>query len=287
MREIYSVSTLQGLVLDSFRTEVNAFKPGNVNRFTDGHGMTSDDFLLSAELVTPLLCDRNLSVGQRILESVKITRQKVGTNTNLGMLLLFAPIIIAAERMHEKTVAALQQQLQGILLSVDTYDSRLIFQAIKEANPGGLGQSSKYDVVLNPDCELFVAMTVASERDTIARQFTTGFQDIFQTGLNVIKEFTLRWNSVEWAAVACYLTFLANIPDSHIVRKYGIQTAEQVRKKAVIIAEQFKKNDNPEDAQVALFRFDRDLKETQINPGTSADLTAASLLVYGLIKSRC
>ncbi|MGH8119912.1 MAG: triphosphoribosyl-dephospho-CoA synthase, partial [Gammaproteobacteria bacterium] len=258
-------------------------KPGNVNRFSDGHGMTRDDFLHSAKVVTPYLCDRSLSVGRRIQESVKVTQQQVGTNTNIGMLLLYAPIIVAAEKMQEQSIAALQHHLQHTLFSIDKSDSILVFQAIKTANPGGLGHSTKYDVVLNPDCELLAAMEVASDRDSIARQFTSAFQDVFETGVNVIKEFTLRWNSVEWAAVACYMTFLATFPDSHIARKYGGRTAEQVKQKAVIIAEQFKKNDNPENAHGTLFQFDRELKDTHINPGTSADLTAASILVYGLI----
>jgi len=285
MRELYGVSRLQEIVLFSFRTEVNALKPGNVNRFADGHGMTCDDFLLSAKLVTPILCDRRLSLGQRVLESVKITREYVGFNTNLGMLLLFAPIICAGERLLVKSIAAMQHQLHNTLLSIDKSDSKLIFQAIREAQPGGLGQSAKYDVLLNPDCGILEAMTVASDRDSIARQYTGCYQDVLEIGLNVIKKFTIRWNSVEWASVACYMTFLATIPDSHIARKYGSRTAEEVRKKADIIAEQFKKNDKPEDAQDALIEFDRELKDTRYNPGTSADLTAASLLVFGLINS--
>lgn len=285
IQEQSRLSTLQEIVRNSFLTEVNALKPGNVSRFADGHGMTRNDFLLSAQLVTPILCDQRLSVGQRILESVKITRQQVGANTNLGMLLLFAPLIYTAEKTNDRAIAALQYKLRDILLSIDRSDSRLIFQAIREANPGGLGQSTKYDVTLNPDCELFEAMVVASDRDSIARQYTSGFQDIFTMGLGVIKYYTARWNSVEWASVACYLTFMSALPDSHIARKFGSQVAEQARQKAIVIAELFKKNDNPENALGALLEFDREFKDTHINPGTSADLTAASILVYGLVKS--
>ena len=278
-------SSLQEIVRDSFITEINALKPGNVSRYADGHGMTASDFLLSADLVTPILCDTRLSLGQRILESVKITRTQVGTNTNLGMVLLFAPLVITAENITDRSIAAMQYKLRNILSIVDKSESSLIFQAIREANPGGIGHSKKFDIYTNPDCTLLEAMAVASERDTIARQYTSGFHDVFSTGLTVIKDFTVRWNRVEWAAVACYLTFLSAMPDAHIVRKYGFDIAEQVINKATEITERFKKNDNPENAVEALLEFDRDLKGRNINPGTSADITAASILVYKLVDS--
>ena len=273
------------MVRDSFLTEINALKPGNVSRQADGHGMTANDFLLSADLVAPIMCDTRLSIGQRILESVKITRTQIGMNTNLGMILLFAPLIISVENIIDRSVAAMQNKLRLVLTSVDKTDSSLIFQAISKANPGGLGQSSKFDVHTHPDCTLLDAMAVASERDTIARQYTSGFNDIFTTGLTVIKDYTARWNSVEWASVACYLTFLSTIPDSHITRKYGTGIAEQVLKQATVITERFIKNNRPENAVDALLEFDRDMKGRRINPGTSADMTAASILAYKLVES--
>lgn len=274
------------LVLSSFLMEVNALKPGNVSRYASGHDMTIDDFVLSAELVSPILSNNNLSLGERVLQSIKITREKVRCNTNLGMVLLFAPIIMAAEKTGSNSDIALQNNLKTLLETIDKTDSRLIFQAISEANPGGLGHSDKYDVNLLPDCSLYDAMAEAQERDFIAKQYVTGFSDIFTSGLDCIKEFTSRWNSVEWATVACYLTFLANFADSHIVRKFGIQTAEQTRTKAIAVAKQFKQHTNPDNAIPALLEFDKELKNLNINPGTSADLAAASVLVYKLVSKR-
>ena len=277
---------LDEIVLSSFLTEVNALKPGNVSRYADGHGMTINDFVLSAELVSPILCDQNLSLGERILQSIKITGENAGCNTNLGMILLFAPIIMAAEKTGFRSDIALQNNLKTLLETVTKIDSRLIFQAIREANPGGLGQSDKFDVNLLPDCSLQEAMAAAQQRDFIAKQYVTGFSDIFTTGLDCIKEFTSRWNRVEWATVACYLTFLADFADSHIVRKFGEQVAEQTRIKAIAVATKFKQHTNPDNAVTALLEFDRELKNLNINPGTSADLAAASLLIYELSSTR-
>ena len=85
----------------SFIGEIEAFKPGNVSSYADGHNMTAEDFLISAEVSAPLLCEKNLGLGARILNCVKATKKSVSCNTNLGMLLLFAPIIMAAELGYE------------------------------------------------------------------------------------------------------------------------------------------------------------------------------------------
>ena len=273
---------LEPLVLRSFITEVNALKPGNVSRYKDGHGMTSDDFIRSAELVTPVICNPGLTLGERILQSVRLTMTSVGCNTNLGMLLLFTPIICAVQEIRPFKFVALQNTLSVILKSLDIEESRLVFQAIAEANPGGLGESKKYDVHSQPGCTLMEAMVVAQNRDFIAKQYVTGFADVFLTGYPCIKEFTRRWNSVEWAAVGCYLTFLGTFTDSHIARKYGLEVAGKIKAGAAKVAEQLNNNDNPGDAKQALLEFDRELKNANINPGTTADLTAASVLLYEL-----
>ena len=88
---------IESAVMASFIGEIEAFKPGNVSSYADGHNMTAEDFLISAEVSTPLLCEKNRSLGVRILNCVKATKKSVSCNTNLGMLLLFTPIIMAAE----------------------------------------------------------------------------------------------------------------------------------------------------------------------------------------------
>lgn len=273
---------LEPLVLRSFITEVNALKPGNVNRYADGHGMSCDDFVRSAQLVTPLLCNPDLTLGQRIQQSVHITKIKIGFNTNLGMLLLYTPIIMSAQTIQPFKFAALQNTLSEMVNNIKADDSALVFQAIAEASPGGLGQSKKYDVNLQPDCMLIEAMAEAQNRDLIAKQYVTEFADVFLTGYPCIKEFTRRWNSVEWATVGCYLTFLGTFIDTHIARKYGLGVAAKIKARAAKVAEQFNKNDNPGDTKHVLLEFDKELKNSNINPGTTADLTAASLLIYEL-----
>lgn len=266
----------------SFVGELEAFKPGNVSRYADGHDMTYQDFLTSAEVSVPLLCQADRGVGQRILESVKATREAVGCNTNLGMLLLFAPIIAAAESGF-KSENDLHSQLGIILNSLTQEDAELVFEAIRIANPGGLGDVEAHDVKQQkPGCSLIEAMTVASSRDSVALQYSTGFHDVFELGLTNIKCFVKLWNSVKWAAVSCYMTYMSSIRDSHIQRKYGQEIAEQIRIKSGVVAKKFKNSIDPESCIGLLGDFDEELKAKNYNPGTSADLTAATLLVYNL-----
>ena len=277
------VSDLQDAVMSSFITEVNSLKPGNVSCYSEGHDMIVDDFIKSAELTSPILCDQTLSVGERVLEGVRATMSEVGCNTNLGMLMLFAPLVRAAEL----GIASLQSNLGVVLRGLDVKDTSCIFEAIHHASPGGLGESEKYDVnkKLEIGTTIQKAMAEAKNRDLIAKQYVTGFIDIFSLGLICIEDFAVRWNSVEWAAVACYIRFMAEFPDSHIRRKYGLDVAEQIKINAAPIAKAFQGKNSPEDAAGMLMKFDEELKIKSVNPGTSADLTAASLLVYYLIKT--
>ncbi len=78
-------------------TELRALKPGNVHRFGDGHAMTVADFEASAEAIAAVFAQPGLTVGARILQSVLATQAAVGCNTNLGIVLLCAPLAEAAQ----------------------------------------------------------------------------------------------------------------------------------------------------------------------------------------------
>jgi triphosphoribosyl-dephospho-CoA synthase len=274
-------SQLEAAVLASFRGEIEAFKPGNVSVYAEGHDMTVKDFLVSAEVSTPILCQAGIGLGQRVLDSVKATRAAVRCNTNLGMLLLFVPIIMAAESDFND-ISSLRHNLEIILDSLTQTDADQVYEAIRIANPGGLGSSDSQDVNNKPDCSLKYAMELASQRDSIALQYTNNFKEVCEMGFDSIKCFDNSWNSVKWAAVSSYLMFMSSFADSHIQRKYGVQIAEKVRKKSEVITEKFHKASEPE-AELGLLRgFDEELKADGYNPGTCADLTAATILVYTL-----
>ena len=273
---------LKQAVMTSFEGEIEALKPGNVSVHADGHGMSVNDFLLSARVATPALCAAGVGVGRRILEGVTATRAAVACNTNLGMLLLFAPIIKAAEQGFAGEYQ-LRDQLEATLTGLTAQDAVDVFAAIRLADPGGLGEVEAHDVREAPGCSLLQAMASAADRDSVALQYGNNFAQVFEMGLGGIKYFAKRWNHVEWATVACYLTFLSSLPDSHIQRKYGRRAAENLAAKAKDLTAEYREATDPAACIGLLQNFDRELKIKKYNPGTTADLTAASLLVYNLL----
>ena len=276
----YTPAAIRDAVLTSLIGEVDALKPGNVHRFASGHGMRYEDFISSAEVSVEPLCEPGARPGRRVLRAVEATRKAVGTNTNLGILLLYAPILKACETSPGP--AALHDCLSEVLGALHNADAVDVFAAIRLAQPGGLGESERHDVSREPDCSLLEAMQEARDKDRVARQYVNGFAEIWTAGLPWLREFRGRWNSVEWATVGCYIRFMAEYPDSHVQRKFGADVAERVRRRSADVLKRFEKKKEPGSAVAMLLEYDKELKDTGINPGTSADLTAASLLLYHL-----
>ncbi|WP_237358649.1 MULTISPECIES: triphosphoribosyl-dephospho-CoA synthase [Rhizobium] len=264
--------------LDACRAEIDALKPGNVHRFADGHRMTADQFIQSAAVSSLSVTEPLASVGQRVLRAVTATRNSVGTNTNLGILLLCAPLAKAAE----STSSDLRKGLTQTLDEMDADDARDVFAAIRLTGPGGLGSAEKHDVKDEPTVSLVTAMAMAADRDAIARQYTNGFEDIFTGGLSEWREVAARGEQDMWPTIFVYLYFLSSFPDSHIGRKYGTDLAAEIAKEAVTIRRQVMDETRLPVREEILLDFDRRLKHRNINPGTSADLTVATLFVCNM-----
>ena len=257
--------------------ELDAPKPGNVHVFADGHRMTAAEFERSAQAAAGPLTAPGARVGLRILRAVEATRAAVGTNTNLGIILLCAPLAAAAE--HQP--ADLRGALTELLENLDVADAELAFRAIALASPAGLGQVEHHDVRAPATVTLAAAMAAAAGRDRIAHQFSTGFADIFDRGMARRDAVAARWADPRWATLAVYLGFLGDFPDSHIVRKYDAAVAEDVRRTAQLFERRLR-HEEPEGLLADLLAWDRSLKQRALNPGTSADLTVATLFAHRL-----
>lgn len=247
-------------------TELSALKPGNVHIHAPGGAGTVAQFRRSARAAAPFLGRRGLSVGQRILGAVAATRKAVGANTNLGIVLLAAPLCHAALQARGR---ALRDALARTLASLTVGDARLAFRAIALANPAGLGRRRALDVRERPGATLLAAMRLAARRDRVARQYATGYADVFAIGVRLLERSP---QPIEAAASRLHMAFLRQFADSHIARKHGTAVAAGVRREARAIA----------DTRAALLRFDRSLKRRGLNPGTTADLVVASLLAWRL-----
>jgi triphosphoribosyl-dephospho-CoA synthase len=152
--------------------EATARKPGNVHRYRDFDDLSYTDFLLSAAAIAPVLEKApQQAIGQTVLECVRATRAVVATNSNLGIILLLAPLAAVAEE-HLRTGA------RRVLEALNAEDARQVYEAIRLAKPGGLGRVPQEDVHAEPTRPLRDIMALAAERDHVARQYANGFREV-------------------------------------------------------------------------------------------------------------
>lgn len=265
--------------------ECVARKPGNVNRNHDFPEVGLNDFLLSASLVGPILSSAGRrGVGAAIYSSCAETRARVGTNTNLGLILALAPLAAVPDGKP------LRDGVGRVLANLDRDDSKWAFQGIAMANPGGLGSAAEQDVRLPPSATFLEAMSLAAGRDSIARQYATAYADLFDIALPTLGGGLQETGTLEGAIVLLHLHLLTLMPDTHIARRAGIKEAEEASSRAGTVA----RAGWPKRAEgwKALREFDAWLRApgAKRNPGTTADLVGATLyiaLVEGLLGLPC
>jgi triphosphoribosyl-dephospho-CoA synthase len=252
--------------------EVTARKPGNVHRFLDFTDLHFVDFLLSATAIAAPL-DRAVeqSLGATILAAVEATREVVTTNTNLGMILLLAPL--AAVR---RTVE-LAEGVERVLAATTRDDAREAYRAIRLARPGGLGQVPEQDIAADPSVTLREAMTLAADRDQVGLQYANGFHQVLNEALPMIRTSLSDGQPLETAILTAFLGMLARHPDSLIVRKAGLEKARLVMTRAAEVLDA----GWPEKpgSHGLLESFETWLRGCggKLNPGTTADLITAAL----------
>ncbi len=259
--------------------ELDALKPGNVHRYGEGHGMSVADFETSARVAAPYLAEADSSVGLRIRHAIEATARAVGQNTNLGIVLLCAPLASAALASGG---GDLRKCLATVLETLTVEDAKDTYAAIRLAKAGGLGTVEKHDLGLEPKVTLLEAMREAEARDRIAWNYTHEYADIFVTGIPRLKQGRARYGAHEWAVTDLYLSLLAKIPDTLIARKFGVKAAAQVTENAYKTLKAFVEAETAEARVDALLTFDKALKDRDLNPGTTADLTVATLFASSL-----
>lgn len=273
-------NALRAAYLEACELELRAFKPGNVSVHSEGHAMTVEDFRRSAEVSAPFLCDEQLSLGEKIYLAVKATRETVGCNTNLGIVLLSAPLMQAFQSVRGGE--SLRRAVQRLLEGTSRADADWVYRAIRMAQPGGLGEASEQDVRHAPEVTLLEAMRLAEHRDRIAWQYTHSYMDIFDFAIPRYHTMLFHWGNEEWAAVAVFVGLLERIPDSHIERKFGTRYTRMVAGRMAQIEETLSNSETPQQAIRLLQEVDGEFKSCGINPGTTADLTVACLLAVRL-----
>ena len=272
-------------------TEVSIPKPGNVHRGVDFEDMTFLDMATAAVAIQPAmdLATGEVGVGKTVLAAVSATQDAVGKNTNLGTVLLFTPLAMAANTLGPGSELArrdpgdLREAVREILASTDTEDVRLVYKAIRLAKPGGLGSVDDADVHSDDPADapkdLLQAMRLAEDRDLVARQFTSDFETVFVEVVPAIQDRIASGMRAELATIAAHVSLMASYPDSLIARKCGDSIAQESSVRAQKVAD-LERTDHD--------GWLRDLSELDFwlrsdahrrNPGTTADLIAAGIFV--------
>ena len=253
--------------------EASARKAGNVHPEAHFEHLTYNDFVRSGQVVAPILSQAAVrGVGPTILDAVHATRSVCEHNTNLGIVLLLAPL--AAVPVNCLTTDG----IANVLNNLTRADSDAVYEAICVAAPRGLGDAEAEDVSASPTGNLVEVMTLAADRDLIAAQYATGFSLVIESAsrLQALNLFPDRWES---AILQLQLEVMSRHPDTDIGRKCGLAEAvESAARAGEVLDAGFPANTN---GQQRFTAFDAWLREhgSLRNPGTTADLITASLFV--------
>ncbi len=256
--------------------EVSAAKPGNVTPAHDFGDMRFEDLVASALAIGPAIGDAGTAgVGATVHRAIEDTRRHVATNTNLGIVLLFAPLACAAATGS----GSLRERLHEVLAALTVADAEDVYAAIRLARPAGLGEAREQDVREAPTVTLRQAMALAAERDAIAREYVTDYDITFDIAGPALQGALAAGATLRPAATEAFLTVLAEVPDTHIARKCGGEVARRVSRGAARVLAAGERGSVERRSE--LEHFDRSLRDPRnlLNPGTTADLTAAALFV--------
>jgi triphosphoribosyl-dephospho-CoA synthase len=113
-------------------------------------------------------------------------------------------------------------------------------------------------------------MAAAAHRDSIASEYATGYATVFDTGLPLLAEALGEGASTLDAIVSLHVGLLACRPDTLIARKAGAEMARAVTEAAREVRSGAR----------TIQEFDASLRgpDHRLNPGTTADLVAGTLL---------
>ena len=251
--------------------EVSAAKPGNITPAHDFSDTTYADMVRSGLALGPVFARPRVlrrTVGELIADGVAASAEVAGANTNLGIVLLFAPLTRAA--VMRQADEPLHAAAERILAGLDVGDAAAAFAAIASAQPGGLGDAPEHDVRAPARVSLREAMAAAADRDSVASEYATGYAIVFECALPLLNDALARERSTLDAIVSLHVGLLSARPDTLIARKAGLDAARAVSEAARQVR----------DGALSVSDFDASLRScgNRLNPGTTADLVAATLL---------
>ena len=271
--------------------EVSGYpKPGNVHRTRDYDDMVFEDFVISGIVIGDTIREacsdvdvENPLLGKYILQAVAETDRWIKNNTNLGIVMMTTPIAVAAAISDD--FDEIRPNVVKLMANTSVDDACDLYDAINIADAGGMGDQDEYDVASdNAKQELrdnnqtmYDVLKISAPWDMLAREMTSDMPAVFELGYPTYHELKEK-KSLNDACVLTFLTILSQVPDTLISRKYGSDEALKIS----MMTRYLLKLKDSDDFSEKLQEFDDYLYDNGYNPGTTADLTAASIFVSNL-----
>jgi len=285
--------------------EVSAYpKPGNVHRTADFEETRYEHFLASAVALKPHFqhaakqgvlvhngkvdLDR-VAAGKIIKEAVlDVSSWQHGGNTMLGSIILLMPVAIGAGiNLAEGafSIQKLRRNLKSVIESTTPEDAVNLYDAINIAQPGGLGKAPELDVtdaasrkrIIEEKISLYQVFKISAPWDSISSELVNNYPITFNIGYPFFTQQLKDTNDINTATVHTFLKIFSEVPDTLIARKSGRSKAKEMSAQAKKVLERGGLT-TPE-SQDNLLKFDAKLRDPahHLNPGTTADITAAVL----------
>jgi triphosphoribosyl-dephospho-CoA synthase len=250
-------------------------KPGNVDRGHDFSDVGFHHFLTSAVSAYPIFrkaAEGGAGLGSLILDGVAAWQTwNLSSNTHFGSLVLMVPLAVAAGRPAE-----LQEELKSVLNGSSPEDALAFYRAfslagarVVDVESFSLSDRNWEERLQEEEMSLLDLMRLSAGHDLIAREWSTYYQRSFS--LSERLSALIEEKGLNDGVVRTYLEALAEVPDSLVQAKFGMEAACEVSRLAR------KALRDPTLRQASL--LDKDLLERDINPGSTADLIAASLFI--------
>ncbi|WP_406534345.1 triphosphoribosyl-dephospho-CoA synthase [Methanobrevibacter sp.] len=268
--------------------EVSGYpKPGNVHRTRDYDDMVFEDFIISGIVIGDAIREactdvdvENPKLGKYILQAVAETDRWINNNTNLGIVMMITPIAVAAA--ISDSFDDIRENVKIVMGNTSVDDACDLYDAINIADAGGMGDQDEYDVASDSAKQelrdnnqtMYDVLKISAPWDMLAREMTSDMPAVFEIGYPTYHELKQEKTQNE-ACILTFLTILSQVPDTLISRKYG---SDEALKVSMMVRDLLNLKDEPDFAE-RLKEFDDFLFNNKLNPGTTADLTAASIFV--------
>ncbi len=265
--------------------EVSSFKPGNVHRNRDYDDIKYHHFLASGIAFGNVIYEAsrdNKDIGKYIKLAVIESKKWSPTNANLGIIMLHMPIGMSSGRIEGFNEYGLKKEIINTTRNTTVNDAINVYEAIEIAMPNITPPNEGPDAqkndakneLIEKNLTLYDVFKISSTWDSISKEWAEGFNISFK-GYNLLNEYYEEYNNINLAITKTFLSILSEHPDTLIARKKDINTSKMVSEMAKNILDNgFKKED--------IMEFDKFLSKegNKLNPGTTADLVASSLMIF-------